>query len=197
MLHHSNRSVYPPFIRRPHVSEHYLAYCPNDESAAPVEHPTLLSLSDSDEYRSLNLDDDSLEGETLVEVPSPRTPYFGPRTTTTRGFTSDGLPNIDSDGFSSTFWNIPPEERALMTNSANFARDRRQCRGAIQSDTPLEPDPSSPLSSTPSSNLSPPASPLGSSWSEDPRDDSDDGMAPVSASPAAPDDSLTPPRGRL
>ncbi|KAI4729518.1 hypothetical protein E4T49_02581 [Aureobasidium sp. EXF-10728] len=109
----------------------------------------------------------------------------------------DDPSNTDSDAFSSPFENISPEERALMTNSANFARGRRQRRGAIQPDTPLEPAPSSPLSSATSANLSPPASPLGSSWDQVPRNDGNGGIVPTPTSPAAPDGSTMPSRGRL
>ncbi|KAI4717998.1 hypothetical protein E4T48_05764 [Aureobasidium sp. EXF-10727] len=201
MQHQPNDIVtLPPdfrLARRLPVSEHDLVYGPNDEIGAYVGHSTLFFLSDLGEDRSSQSSDGSLDGDTLVEVPSPRTPYSGPETTTTRTSIPDEPSNTDSDGFSSTFWNISPEERALMTNSANFARGRRQRRGAIQSDTPLESAPSSSLSSAPSANLSPLASPLGSSWDQDPRNDGNGGITPIFTSPAAPDGSTTSPRGRL
>ncbi|CAD0114215.1 unnamed protein product [Aureobasidium uvarum] len=197
MPHHSNRPVHPPSIRRPYVSEHDLVQCPNDESAASIEHPTFFLLSDSDTDTSLYIGDGSLDGETLVGAPSPRTSYSRTRTASTRTSTPDGPSDVDSDGFSSNFWNISPEERALMTNSANFARGRRRRRGAIQADAVSEPGPSSPLSSTPSVKLSPPASPLGSSWAQVPHDDSGNGIARVSDPSDAPENSTTSPRGRL
>lgn len=129
---------------------------------------------------------------------SPRTMYAGTRTTSARN-TPSAHPSVVGDSanqFSADLWVISPEERALMTNSAHFARDRRRRRGAIQLEAPLESPLPSPSSSTsrpaprsPASVLLPPCSPVldGSH---------NDGHSDVAPS-AVPDVNKAPPRGRL
>jgi hypothetical protein len=148
-----------------------------------------------DKVRNSSSSDCSSDGATSVQPVSPRTMYADPRTVTTSSKPHDPSPVgvVDADGFSPDLWVISPEERALMTNSAQFARDRRRRRGAVIFDAPLElhcPPPSSPTShSVPPS----PAPPLVPACSRDSR--RDDNIGP--ASPTVPDVNRAPPRGRL
>jgi hypothetical protein len=133
-----------------------------------------------------------------VQPLSPRTTYAGPGTSSTSSAAS-GPQSVVDDGanqFSADLWNISPEERALMTNSARFARDRRRRRGAIHLDAPLELH--SPPLSSPTSCFAPPSpvSPLVPPYCQIPH------LSPVDnnpdiASPATPDANRAPPRGRL
>jgi hypothetical protein len=148
-----------------------------------------------DKVRNSSSSDCSSDGATSVQPVSPRTMYADPRTVTTSSKPHDPSPVgvVDADGFSPDLWVISPEERALMTNSAQFARDRRRRRGAVIFDAPLElhyPPLSSPTShSVPHS----PAPPLVPAYSRDSR--RDDNIGP--ASPTVPDVNRAPPRGRL
>jgi hypothetical protein len=128
---------------------------------------------------------------------SPRTTCAGPRTSSTRN-TASVPPSMVDDGanqFSADMWNISPEERALMTNSAHFARDRRRRRGAIHLEGPLElPTPS--LSPPTSASVPPSPAPLLlppycqiSHLSHD--------NTPDVASPITPHTNRPPPRARL
>jgi hypothetical protein len=137
----------------------------------------------------------SSDRATSVQPVSPRTMCAGPRTAPTSSKPSDTSSPVVADaiGFSPDLWVISPEERALMTNSAQFARDRRRRRDAIQLDAPLE-VPSAPISlpvssSTPSSR----APPLLPAYSRDSRHDDNLGLA----SPTVSDVNRAPPRGRL
>jgi hypothetical protein len=80
-----------------------------------------------------------------------------------------------------------------MTNSAQFARDRRRRRGAVIFDAPLELQ-YPPLSSPTSHSVPPsPAPPLVPTYSRDSHHDNNIGPA----SPAVLDVNRAPPRGRL
>jgi hypothetical protein len=84
--------------------------------------------------------------EFSVQFLSPRTIHPRPRTASVRAPVSgpSSVVGGGADHFSPDLWVISPEERALMTNSAHFARDRRPRHGAIHLDAPLElPSPSS------------------------------------------------------
>jgi hypothetical protein len=148
-----------------------------------------------DEVRNSFSSNNSSDSAKSSQPLSPRTAYADPGTSPTRNTASDPTSMIDdgANQFSADSWNISPEERALMTNSAHFARDRRRRRGAIHLEVPLElptPSLSSPTLTTPS-----PAPLALPPYCEiphlSPDDDSD------IASPAPPDANRAPPRARL
>ncbi|KAH0287407.1 hypothetical protein KCU62_g6065, partial [Aureobasidium sp. EXF-3399] len=135
---------------------------------------------------------------TSVQSMSPRTTYAGCSTASARN-TSSVPPSVVGDGanqFSPDQWVISPEERALMTNSAHFARDRRRRRTAIQLEAPLK----SPLhlSSSPPSfpRIRSPVSPVAPHHSPVPDGFRNDGCSDVAPS-TTPDTDSVPPRGRL
>jgi hypothetical protein len=147
-----------------------------------------------DKVRGSGSSDSSSDSATSVQPVSPRTMYADPRTATTSSKPHDpsSVVDTDADWFSPDLWVISPEERALMTNSAQFARDGRRRRGAIIFDAPLElhyPPLSSPYSVPPS-----PPRPIPPAYSRDSRHDDDD-IVPASA--VVPDVNRAPPRGRL
>jgi hypothetical protein len=166
--------------------------------AEDTEHQTPTHANVQGEIRNSFSSNSSSDGATLVQPLSPRTTYAGPGTSSTRN-TASGPPSMVDDAanqFSADLWNISPEERALMTNSAHFARDRRRRRGAIHLDAPLELH--SPPLSSPTSCFAPPSpvSPLVPPYCQIPH------LSPVDnnpdiASPATPDANRAPPRGRL
>ncbi|KAG9517595.1 hypothetical protein KCV07_g6114, partial [Aureobasidium melanogenum] len=125
-------------------------------------------------------------GAISMEPSSPCTVYSETRNAAANT-TSPGPPsNISSGGFSPDLWTMSPEERSLMTNSANFARGRRR-RGAIQHDVLLEPELSS------SSSPAPPSLPaLPHDF-----DCSDDDNARVPENFSVNNDNKATPRGRL
>jgi hypothetical protein len=115
--------------------------------------PILASVRDEarDSFSSENSSDSAASAQTL----SPRTIQPRPRIASTRA-TDSGSSTVVGDGanqFSPDLWAISSEERALMTNSAHFARDRRRRRGAIHLDAPLELP--SPLPSLPAPSSAP------------------------------------------
>ncbi|CAD0098593.1 unnamed protein product [Aureobasidium mustum] len=125
------------------------------EQSAVGEQQTA-NLPSAETENGLPIFSDSLHrSATSMEPPSPRT--VGSRISDPAAQTYPPSPpsNNSSSGFSSDIWNMSPEERALMTNSANFARGRRR-RCAIQHDIPLELElPSSPSPAPSSSPASP------------------------------------------
>jgi len=183
------------------------AYPDRDDTALPNSHKRSLSLSNSsmtdlksqheiggELFSSNNSDHTS----TSVQSLSPRTMYAAPRTTSARTTSSVPSSVVDDSAnqFSPDQWVISPEERALMTNSAHFARDRRRRRGAVQFEAPVEspiPSPSSPTSyPAPCS----PASALGPSYSTVPDVSYNHGYSDA-ASSALSEADRAPPRGRL
>ncbi|THY35046.1 hypothetical protein D6D01_01661 [Aureobasidium pullulans] len=98
----------------------------------------------ADEAMSSVLSDSSSDATAFQERPTSRTFQASPGSTSAP--TSSPAPSAASDGdehrLSPEIWaeSVAFEERVLMTNSANVARDRRRRRGAIQLDvTPLGP----------------------------------------------------------
>lgn len=141
----------------------------------------------------------SVYSDTPVQSVSPRTMYAGPRTTPARN-TSSVSPSVvgDSANQFSPDWVISPEERALMTNSAQFARDRRRRRGAIQLEAPLESPLPSPTSITSCPAPPSPASPLEPPYSPTLVPDVyHNGGNSDTASSTIPDANKASPRGRL
>jgi hypothetical protein len=174
----------------PEVNQHWIA---EDTEQQTPTHAYI-----QDEARNSFSSNNSSDSATSAQPLSPRTTYADPGTSSTCNGTS-GPSSVNDDGanqFSADFWNISPEERALMTNSAHFARDRRRRRGAIQLEVPLElPTPSL---SSPTSYLAPtlPATPLVAPYCETSHLSHDDNN-PNIASPTTPDTNRAPPRGRL
>ncbi|KAG9554297.1 hypothetical protein KCU71_g15270, partial [Aureobasidium melanogenum] len=127
-------------------------------------------------------------GAISTEPPSPCTVLSGTRNAAAHKSPLSPPLNISSGGFSPDLWTMSPEERSLMTNSANFARGRRRRRrGAIQHDVSLGLE----LSSLPSPTL--PSLPA---LSHD-LNSSDDDNARVSEDLSADNDNRATPRGRL
>ncbi|KAI5205875.1 hypothetical protein AUEXF2481DRAFT_585628 [Aureobasidium subglaciale EXF-2481] len=112
-----------------------------------------------DEVRVSFFSDSSSDGVAPTEPLSPHSLHVSPRATAPRASSPASPLAADSDEHQSPSpgWadGVSPEERILMTNSANFARDRRRRRGAVQFEvSPLEPTfPSQP---SPISAPSPP-----------------------------------------
>ncbi|KAH0369238.1 hypothetical protein KCU65_g3454, partial [Aureobasidium melanogenum] len=156
------------------------------EQGAVAEQQTANLLSAEDETRSSCSSDRVHHSAISSDHPSPCTVYTGIENPAAYAYSFDPSSNISSDGFSLNLWNMSPEERSLMTNSANFARGRRR-RGAIQHEVSLELDISSSSSSAPPS---PPA------LSPD-SDSSDDDNARVSEELSVYNDNTATPRGRL
>ncbi|KAG9946742.1 hypothetical protein KCU85_g6189, partial [Aureobasidium melanogenum] len=118
--------------------------------------------------------------------PSPCTPYSEVQNAAAYAYCPDPPLNIGGDRLSPDLWTMSPEERSLMTNSANFARGRRR-RGAIQHEASLELDVSSSHS---------PAPPPPFFLSPD-LDSSDDDKVRVSEDLSGYKDNTATPRGRL
>lgn len=118
--------------------------------------------------------------------PSPCTVDSETRNASASTYSAFPPSDISNGGFSPDLWTVSPEERSLMTNSANFARGRRR-RGAIQHDIPLE------LELSPSSS----AIPTSPSALPHDSDSSDDGNARHSEDLSVNDDKRATPRGRL
>jgi hypothetical protein len=152
-----------------------------------------------DEVRNSFSSNNSSDSAKSSQPLSPRTAYADPGTSSTRN-TASVPPSMVDDGanqFSADMWNISLEERALMTNSAHFARDRRRRRGAIHLEVPLElptPSLSSPTLTTPS-----PAPLLLPPYCETSRLSPDDANPEIAspATPATPIANKPPPRARL
>ncbi|KAG9564659.1 hypothetical protein KCU77_g8798, partial [Aureobasidium melanogenum] len=121
-----------------------------------------------------------------MEPPSPCTVLSGIRNAAAPKSPPSPPSNISSGGFSPDLWTTSPEERFLMTNSADFARGRRR-RGAIQHDVSLELELSS---------LSSPTLPSLSALPQD-LNVSDDDNARVSENLSVDNDNRATPRGRL
>lgn len=139
-----------------------------------------------DEVRVPIFVDDTHDDATLSDPLSPRTAY--PESTNATAHIPSSPPShIGRAGFSPDLWTMSPEERSLMTNSANFARDRRRRRGAIYLNASVE------LELAPSSWPAPPSPPA---LPQD-LDSSDDGTAGISEILSADDNSGAKPRGRL
>lgn len=135
---------------------------------------------------------------TSVQSMSPRTTYAAPGTISART-TSSVPPSVVGDSanqFSPDQWVISPEERALMTNSAHFARDRRRRRGAIQLEAPVESPLSSPSSPPSCPRSRSPVPPFAPHYSPVPDGCHDDVCSDVAPS-TTPDTDKAPPRGRL
>jgi len=181
---------------------------PNRDNIAPSDsHGRSLSLSNSsmtdlnpqheiggESFSSYSRDHSS----TSVQSMSPRTMYAAPRTTSARNTASEP-PSVAGDGanqFSPDLWDISPEERALMTNSAHFARDRRRRGGAIQLAASLESPLASPSSPTSFPAPCSPVSPVAPHHSPVPDGFRNDGYSDVAPS-TTPDTDKAPPRGRL
>jgi hypothetical protein len=150
-----------------------------------------------DETRNSFSSNNSSDTATLIQPLSPRTTYAGPGISSRS--TASVPPSMVDDGanqFSADMWNISPEERALMTNSAHIARDRRRRRGAIHLEVALElptPSLSSPTPYSASASPAPPLVPPYHQTSRLPHNDNN----PNIVSPVPLDANKPPPRARL
>lgn len=156
------------------------------EQIAVAEQQTANLLPTEDEIRNSCSSDRVYHSAISSDHPSPCTVCSGFENAAAYTHSSDPSSNISSDGFSPNLWNMSPEERSLMTNSANFARGRRR-RGAIQYDVSLELNVSS-LSSA--AQPSPPVLSPG-------LDSSDGDSVRVSEDLSVCNDNIATPRGRL
>ncbi|KAI4843351.1 hypothetical protein E4T44_06784 [Aureobasidium sp. EXF-8845] len=148
-----------------------------------------------DKARDSGSSDSSSDSATSIQPVSTRTMYAGPRTVTTSYKPHDpsSVVDVDADGFSPDLLVISPEERALMTSSAQFARNRRRRRGAVNFDAPLELH--SPPLSSPTSYSVPLLRPRPILPAYPRESHHDDNISPTSA--AVLDVNRAPPRGRL
>ncbi|KAG9854135.1 hypothetical protein KCU98_g2776, partial [Aureobasidium melanogenum] len=156
------------------------------EQGAVAEQQTANLPSTEDEIRVSDSGDRIYHSAVSMEPPSPCTVYSRTRNAAANANPPSPPSNISSGGFSPDVWTMSPEERSLMTNSANFARGRRR-RGAIQHDVLLEPELASSYS---------PAPPSPSAFLHD-FDSSDDNNARVSEDPSVDNDNRPTPRGCL
>ncbi|KAI5202788.1 hypothetical protein E4T39_04441 [Aureobasidium subglaciale] len=106
-----------------------------------------------DEVRVSVFSDSSSDGVASTEPLSPRSTHVSPGATAPRAPSPASPLAVDSNEHqpASPGWadGVSPEERVLIINSANAARDRRRRRGAVQLDgSPLEPGFSSQPSPT-------------------------------------------------
>lgn len=118
-----------------------------------TQQQTLILASARDEPKVSFSSETSSHSATSFQSLSPRSVYPGPRTASIR-VPASGPFSVVGDGadhFSPDLWVILPEKRALMTNSAHFARDRRRRRDAVHLDAPLELPSSLPSSLAPCS----------------------------------------------
>ncbi|KAI5268663.1 hypothetical protein E4T47_07682 [Aureobasidium subglaciale] len=114
-----------------------------------------------DQVRVSIFSDSSSDGVASTEPLSPRSPHVNPRGIAPRASPpASPLPEDSNERQPpSPGWvdGVLSEERVLMTNSANVARDRRRRRGAVQFEgSPLEPGFPSQPSPTSAPSPSPP-----------------------------------------